>query len=175
LVRHLLTEAVLIVDKGGSEEERGQINRLIEVVKAQDKVLVAVREDNAAAVLQAEALRADLLTWDGGIGAFAALVAGSDQYIGYDSAGQHIAAALGVPTLTIFATTGSPLFGQRWRPYGPGPIQVLSFDPSRPASATDLLNDTLPQALALHQSLRDREEIRTPDSGLRTPDSKNSA
>jgi ADP-heptose:LPS heptosyltransferase len=32
--------------------------------------------------------------WDGSIGAFAGLIADSDQYIGYDSAGQHIAAAM---------------------------------------------------------------------------------
>ena len=40
--------------------------------------------------------------------------------------GQHIAAALRVPTLTIFVNSSSPTFAERWRPYGPGVIEVLN-------------------------------------------------
>jgi ADP-heptose:LPS heptosyltransferase len=54
------------------------------------------------------------------------LIAASDRYIGYDSAGQHIAAAIRVPTLTIFVNSNSATFAERWRPYGPGIIEVFN-------------------------------------------------
>jgi ADP-heptose:LPS heptosyltransferase len=81
-------------------------------------------------VISREELRADAVTWDGGIGAFAGLIAASDQYVGYDSAGQHIAAALRIPTLTIFVNSNSATFAERWRPYGPGMIEVINISTS---------------------------------------------
>ena len=72
--------------------------------------------------------RTSLLTWQGGIGRFAALIAESTVYIGYDSAGQHIAAALGVPTIDIFTGFTSPRMPERWSPYGPAPVHVLVLD-----------------------------------------------
>ena len=73
----------------------------------------------------AEVGGASLLTWQGGIGRFAALIAESTAYIGYDSAGQHIAAALGVPTIDIFTGFTSPRMPERWSPHGPGSVHVL--------------------------------------------------
>jgi ADP-heptose:LPS heptosyltransferase len=70
-------------------------------------------------------LPCEMMTWRGGIGAWAALVGASDEYIGYDSAGQHIAAALGVPTIGIFSANSTERFRQRWRPTGPGIIRVI--------------------------------------------------
>lgn len=128
LLQGLLADATLILDKGGSEAERSQINRLIAAMRTQSKMVVELDERSVAGALQAEEIQADIVTWDGGIGAFAGLMAASDEYIGYDSAGQHIAAALGVPTLTIFANTDAPLFAERWRPCGTGVIKVVNFD-----------------------------------------------
>lgn len=56
---------------------------------------------------------------------FAAIIQGSDLYIGYDSAGQHVAAACGVPQLTIFAGEPSERMFQRWRPTGHGRIRII--------------------------------------------------
>ena len=39
------------------------------------------------------------------------------QYVGYDSAGQHVAAASGTPLISIFAGYPSERMFQRWRPY----------------------------------------------------------
>jgi len=37
-------------------------------------------------------------------------------YVGYDSAGQHVAAAAGIPLISIFAGFPAPRMFDRWRP-----------------------------------------------------------
>ena len=63
--------------------------------------------------------------WDGSFAGFAARIAGSSLYVGYDSAGGHVAAARGVPLVSIFGGFASERMFQRWRPVGPGPIHVV--------------------------------------------------
>ena len=69
---------------------------------------------------------ADLFVWRGRIGLLAALIGRSDLYIGYDSAGQHIAAALGVPCIDVFAGFSSPRMLDRWRPTGVAASRVIA-------------------------------------------------
>jgi ADP-heptose:LPS heptosyltransferase len=61
----------------------------------------------------------------GPFASFAALIAASGLYVGYDSAGQHVAAALGVPLISVFSGFVSPRMLARWTPEGPGPRTVL--------------------------------------------------
>ena len=63
--------------------------------------------------------------WDGSFAGFAAQIRQSDLYIGYDSAGGHVAAASGVPLISIFGGFPSERMFQRWRPTGAGPIKVI--------------------------------------------------
>lgn len=63
--------------------------------------------------------------WDGSFAGFAAQIARSELYIGYDSAGGHAAAACGVPVIGIFAGFASERMFQRWRPTGSGPVHVI--------------------------------------------------
>ncbi|MGH9755512.1 MAG: glycosyltransferase family 9 protein [Blastocatellia bacterium] len=126
MVNQLIEDSTLILDKGATDEEREQIDRVVAALKSVGRAVVEINENDRAKAIALEKIEADAITWDGGIGAFAGLIAASDRYVGYDSAGQHIAAALGVPTLTIFVNTGSPVFAERWRPYGPGVIEVLN-------------------------------------------------
>ena len=51
------------------------------------------------------------------------------MYVGYDSAGGHVAAACGVPMVSIFAGYPSDRFYDRWRPTGDGPISVVKCEP----------------------------------------------
>ncbi len=127
LVRALIEDSTLIVDKGAGNEEQEQVDKIIGILREEGKTVVEVNEMNAQQPLEEETIIADVLTWNGGIGTFAALIAASDQYIGYDSAGQHIAAALGVPLITIFVNAYSQTFADRWRPYGRGDIKVLQY------------------------------------------------
>ena len=57
----------------------------------------------------------------------------SDLYIGYDSAGQHVAAACGVPLVSIFAGFPSDRFLARWRPWGKGKIEIITVRNEAPA------------------------------------------
>ena len=65
----------------------------------------------------------------------ASIVAASRLYAGYDSAGQHVAAAAGVPLVSIFAGFPAPRMFHRWRPAANGGA-VLRID--RPDAAEAL-------------------------------------
>jgi hypothetical protein len=85
------TGASVLVDKGGSAEERDRVERA---------VLPGMR------------------THDGAFAPFASQIARSKLYVGYDSAGQHVASACGVPLVSIFkGFVGERMFA-RWRPQG---------------------------------------------------------
>jgi ADP-heptose:LPS heptosyltransferase len=64
--------------------------------------------------------------WEGSFAGFASIVAQSDFYAGYDSAGQHAAAAAGIPLLSVFAGAPSDVFRARWEPTGPARRTVVN-------------------------------------------------
>lgn len=109
LLRHLTTlDAQVMVDLGapGSEE--------------QERVEAALGALGEAA--------ARIGVHKGSFASFAALIAASSLYVGYDSAGQHAAAALGVPLVSIFQGFASERMLARWMPESPGPVTVLRAD-----------------------------------------------
>jgi hypothetical protein len=55
---------------------------------------------------------------NGSFGSFVSVIAQSDFYTGYDSAGQHAAAAAGIPLISIFAGAPNEIFRARWSPSG---------------------------------------------------------
>ncbi len=62
---------------------------------------------------------------NGSFASFVSLLSQCALYVGYDSAGQHAAAALGVPLVTIFAGFPSERMMARWTPKGIGPIEMV--------------------------------------------------
>jgi ADP-heptose:LPS heptosyltransferase len=70
--------------------------------------------------------------WRGAFASFAAAIARSSLYVGYDSAGQHVAAACGVPLVSVFAGYPAERMFARWRPTGPGPIEVVKVEDADP-------------------------------------------
>jgi ADP-heptose:LPS heptosyltransferase len=77
--------------------------------------------------------------WEGSFAGFVSVIAQSDLYVGYDSAGQHAAAAAGVPLISIFAGASSERFRQRWCPAGPGWIEVINGDSMAPDACIEAL------------------------------------
>jgi hypothetical protein len=77
-------------------------------------------------------------SWQGDYAPFASSIAQSRLYIGYDSAGQHVAAACGIPLISIFAGYVCERMFQRWRPTGPGRIEVIKV--SNPAAVGQVFN-----------------------------------
>ncbi len=74
--------------------------------------------ERVARALERSGARATV--WDGSFAGFAEIIAASRLYIGYDSAGQHVAAACGVPLISVFAGFACARMFDRWRPVGPG-------------------------------------------------------
>ncbi|HLY19206.1 MAG TPA: glycosyltransferase family 9 protein, partial [Bryobacteraceae bacterium] len=68
--------------------------------------------------------------WRGSFAGFAAIIAASRLYVGYDSAGQHVAAACGTPLISVFAGFPCARMFDRWRPRG-HVIRVDDPDPAR--------------------------------------------
>jgi ADP-heptose:LPS heptosyltransferase len=103
--------AALVIDKGAGGEEAARVER-------------AVQRAGVKAAF-----------WEGSFAGFAAIIAASRRYVGYDSAGQHVAAACEVPLVSIFAGFPAPRMFHRWRPTGerttvirvdrPDPLETL--------------------------------------------------
>src|SRR5205823_4527965 len=109
-----LTGSVLI-DKGAGGEEAERVERAAEGL-------------------------ANVRCWDGAFAPFASGIARSQVCIGYDSAGQHVAAACGVPLVSVFTGFPTPRMFSRWRPTGPGPIEIVKVENETPE---DTLSRTL--------------------------------
>lgn len=71
-------------------------------------------------------------TWTGDYAPFASMTSQAKLYIGYDSAGQHVAAASGTPLISVFAGYASDRMFSRWHPTGPGPMHVLKVTDRNP-------------------------------------------
>jgi ADP-heptose:LPS heptosyltransferase len=120
LIRALAARrATLLVDEGAGGEET-------------ERVLRAIQRSGGRA--------AGIRTWKGAFAPFAATIARAALYVGYDSAAQHVAAACGVPMVTVFAGFVTPRFFARWRPSGAGPVRVVRVEDPDP---TRVLRDAL--------------------------------
>lgn len=104
----------LLIDKGAGGEEAERVERA--VAKA----------------------GAGITMWEGSFAGFAEHIRRSQLYVGYDSAGGHVAAACGVPLISIFAGFASERMFQRWRPSGAGKITII-----RPDQTPDVLSAVL--------------------------------
>lgn len=73
--------------------------------------------EEAARVEQAVAgAGGDIAVWDGSFAGFAEHIARSRLYLGYDSAGGHVASACGIPQISICRGFASERMFQRWLP-----------------------------------------------------------
>lgn len=113
LARLSATGLPLLVDRGAGGEEAARVDR---------------------ALRQAGVSTAAVRTWNGAFAPFAGMVASSRLFVGYDSAGGHVAAARGTPLVSVFAGFPSVRMFHRWRPSGGGSIRVVKVDAPEPAN-----------------------------------------
>ncbi|MGA1368887.1 MAG: glycosyltransferase family 9 protein, partial [Blastocatellia bacterium] len=132
ILHHLTRQGRVILDSGGSAEERAAVEEILSPLQTFGVTIAEAREGEPIANRFRDTPRPTILRWEGGIGSLAGLIAASDRYLGYDSSGQHLAAALGVPGLTLFLTDNPPAFAERWRPSGKGEVRVLRPDATLP-------------------------------------------
>ena len=148
LVRALLKSYTVILDSGFSPAELAQSYELESVFSSDGIQVLRLSEDSYLQLPTKIFLNQQIIFWEGGIGSFAALISCSDQYIGYDSSGQHLAAALGVPVLTIFSDASSELFTQRWQPLGRSKVISILAKQSSTQPITEIISLTLPHLLS---------------------------
>jgi hypothetical protein len=135
LLNRLLEEpdTIVLLDKGFGEEESSNTGWLMERMQKQGHQVHASDIHTPPRVRPG----CGLIGLHLNIGQLAALIDNCDEYIGYDSAGQHMAAALSVPSVTVFAGSNSMRFIQRWAALGPGSRHVVHVDTLTDPGAID--------------------------------------
>jgi ADP-heptose:LPS heptosyltransferase len=115
-----------VLDRGAGADEARRFEAILTDCAATARV-AELDEESARPALGTmdSVVDADILTWSGRIGILAAFISESDLYIGYDSAGQHIAAAAAVPSIDVFAGFSSRRMLDRWRPAGQAESRVV--------------------------------------------------
>ncbi|MES1261261.1 MAG: glycosyltransferase family 9 protein [Acidobacteriota bacterium] len=109
--------ATVWVDRGAGGEEARRVTAAVESAGIADRVRF----------------------WEGSFAGFASIIAQSDLYVGYDSAGQHAAAAAKTPLITVFAGASTRRFRSRWEPYGTGVMSVIDAGALDPAACFQAL------------------------------------
>jgi ADP-heptose:LPS heptosyltransferase len=144
--------AKIILDKGAGTDELQRADRVIAEVGRvtydnRNLKVSEFDEEKLASFTIADSLDADMLVWRGRIGLLASLIGKSDLYIGYDSAGQHIAAAMGVPCVDVFAGFTSRRMLERWKPEGKAASRIIAVDTlNNPVDSQAVLSDVLTAA-----------------------------
>ena len=120
LLNLLRTRGTIVIDQGAGGEEATRVRR-------------AVRDSGI-----------DAEFWNGSFADFVYEMSTSWMYVGYDSAGQHAAAALGVPQICIFAGYPSLRMFHRWRPVAPN-AAVIRVDGNDPDAVLARVREALPR------------------------------
>jgi hypothetical protein len=81
--------------------------------------------------------------FQGSFADFSWLISQSRLYVGYDSAGMHVAAAGATPLVCVFAGAVSERFFWRWRPTGQGPIDIIRPGPGALEEALQAIGQRL--------------------------------
>ncbi|HRR28560.1 MAG TPA: glycosyltransferase family 9 protein, partial [Victivallales bacterium] len=126
LLERLLKEekCSIVLDKGFGEEELNRVEKITKKLKTNGFTVLDLKSLDDDFVSQ----KNSLYSISANIGEAAAMIAASDLYIGYDSACQHIAAALEIKTITIFAGTNNTRFVRRWRAFGKNKSYLIHVD-----------------------------------------------
>ena len=117
----------VLLDRGAGADELKRMDRLETSLDRQGLSVSRIVPESIEA--------ADVMTWEGSLSAFAGIAAEADLYIGYDSAGGHLAAALGVPLITVFAGAPNPRMRERWSPRGRAHADVVAVEQGESADA----------------------------------------
>ncbi len=116
LIMKLVREpgTILILDRGHGRKESSQTDAILALARKNGvKTDSLTAEDITAA---APSFNSGILAFDGSIDALGKMICAADCFVGYDSCGQHLAAATGTPAVIIFAGAPSARFIERWAP-----------------------------------------------------------
>jgi len=136
LLLSLLQEpkTVIVLDKGFGGKELHYSNSLLETAKQNGH---SIENDLFAAEFDSD-ISSGVIGLQTRIGEIAAIIAKCDEYIGYDSACQHIAAAQQIPCLTIFGGSNNMRFIRRWSAFGANSCRMVHVDTLSDPTAIDV-------------------------------------
>jgi len=116
----------IVLDRGAAGEETDRVNALFERLGAPE----------------------NLHLHDGSYGSFAGHIVNSELFVGYDSAGQHVANAAGIPLVSVFAGYACARTLARWSP-DRATSHVMAVDESNRATALDRTLSAIAEAEAV--------------------------
>jgi ADP-heptose:LPS heptosyltransferase len=131
-------QTIILLDRGSGDAELNHTHSLMNSVKKKGYAVYDAKLD-ACPDLD---ITQGIVGLETRIGEFGAIIAQCDEYIGYDSAGQHIAAAVETPCLTIFAGSNNMRFLRRWSAFGQNSCQIVHVDTLNDPNAINI-NDII--------------------------------
>lgn len=155
LLQEILKEpkTIVLLDKGFGAEELSQSAELLRSISNRGFNTAAMRFGDS----QYPNLSHGLITIESTVGEVAALIAECDEFIGYDSACQHIAAAVQIPAVTIFAGSNDMNFVRRWSACGKVPHKIVHVDTVTDPQNIDT-NEVISRIMAERQKTEDRRQ-----------------
>ncbi|MEA2110050.1 MAG: glycosyltransferase family 9 protein [Pseudomonadota bacterium] len=136
LILTLLREpnTVILLDKGFGKQELDDANAMLDAIEKHGYATI----HTVFGVENNDGLASGVIGFQSRIGEIGALIANSDEFIGYDSACQHISVALEIPCITIFAGSNNMRFIRRWSAYGRRSSHIVHVDTLTDAAAIDV-------------------------------------
>ncbi|MBN1764652.1 MAG: hypothetical protein JW860_05290 [Sedimentisphaerales bacterium] len=166
LVLELLKQdkSVIILDRGFGPDESARTQTIVNEVRRMEY-------DTAEITPQTNTVKMDfshgVIDTESDIGTMAGLIGAGHEFIGYDSACQHISAAQKIPTITLFMEKNSVPFIRRWSACGQIPctsINVNDYKLNGSVSIKDLID-------AIQKERTKRRVIRLPVRDSLSPSS----
>ncbi len=119
LIKTLLQpeDIIVVLDTGRGPLENQRAQYHLNLLQAKGISTDCIRESEIK--VKKLTLTHGLISFKGSLGSLGKMIDASDCFIGYDSCGQHLAAATGTPEVIIFAGAPSQRFINRWSPLGP--------------------------------------------------------
>jgi len=119
LLLSLLTrkDTLILLDSGSAAESLMRVKRLLATVQQRSVPTEFFSEKELST--KTIPFNHGVVGFKGSIGSIGALISKAHGFIGYDSSCQHIAAAVGTPSVIAFAGAPNQRFQERWRPFSP--------------------------------------------------------
>jgi hypothetical protein len=125
---------VILLDKGFGKQELDEVNSMLDVIEKHGYLTIQTIFGDE----ETDGLAWGVIGLQSRIGEIGALIANSDEFIGYDSACQHISVALEIPCITIFAGSNNMRFIRRWSAYGRQSSHIVHVDSLTDTAAIDI-------------------------------------
>ncbi len=117
-------DTAILLDFGFGEEETARNNTILQAARQAGFPVQKCRFEELGKISELKGI----VAVECNIGEVAALIAHSDEFIGYDSACQHMSAAMGKPTYTVFAGSNNVRFIRRWTACGVNTSEIIYVD-----------------------------------------------